>query len=548
MVLLAGIIWALQPGCRSRFVAPLVLRVTPRQLVLFQGQRVDLEVQILNQTAEGISGEDGYFFSYHVYTPGGEPVSWDNRRFSLPRTAMPGDTSEMHIPVFFYLPDPGRYRVEFDLVKEGEFWGSRRGWAVPRVSLKLKPLVGTEFGERYLETNIDTGRPRLDRLQYLLRLTLINSELPGREGKLFGFSAGTHYPALWIRDLATFVDLALAHYPRDKVIPMVECFLEHQSPEGEVVDWVNPRGETGKNTVESDQESSLVIAAYRIWQRDKSWIYREIRGESILLRLTAALDWLYKHRLHREYRLLESGFTADFGDVSKDHAGQQALQLTEDTTRVVGIYTQAKYIQALDGLLEMLRHRPEGNRMAVRKWEDRRKEMILHTRQHLYLPDRGYYLIHRVPAEPDLFEVEKNMLAVGGNAEALRAGLMTVEEIRRFIVELESRREQYRLRSVGFTLVPPYPEGFFQHHLMRRPWHYQNGGEWDWIAGRLIEGLFSRGFGEPAEDYLLQIAERAMEEFNFNEWYDRSGNPRGADHYTGAAGVIYQSIDTGYRR
>jgi hypothetical protein len=32
------------------------------------------------------------------------------------------------------------YRLEIDLVKEVEFWGSKKGWRIPQVLINLKPL------------------------------------------------------------------------------------------------------------------------------------------------------------------------------------------------------------------------------------------------------------------------------------------------------------------------------------------------------------------------------------------------------------------------
>lgn|GEM_PF-548044 len=535
----------LYDGCNPRPAAPVRLRVTPRQLSLFQGERVDLGIRIWNRTGRGIVPGEGYFFSYHVYDRAGQEVSFDNRRFALPRPVGPGKRVEMQIPVFFPLSVPGRYQVEFDLVKEGEYWGSQRGWQVPRIPLELKPLFSENFRQRYLRVWTDTGHRLLNREQYLLRLTLKNSEIR-RRGKLVGFSAGSHYPAVWIRDTASFISLALDHYPCDLVQEMVELFLDHQKSTGEVVDWVNPGGETGKNTIESDQESALVLAAHEIWRRNPEWTGKQIGGRSVLQRLEMALSWLYRHRLNPRYGLLESGFTADFGDVGKDQPDQRALQLTEDTTRVLGIYTQARYLRAVDALSAMLEDRFPRLPDRLTTWRKRRESLAARTRELLYLPRQGYYLIHLVPDQPRYLELERDMLAVAGNAEAILAGLMTPEEIEIFIRELLLRKEQFRLRTVGFNLIPPYPQGFFRHHLMRRPWHYQNGGEWDWIGGRLVEALFARGFQREAEAFLLEIAAKNIRDLNINEWQDRRGIPRGADHYTGAAGEIARAIQAGY--
>ena len=120
--------------------------------------------------------------------------------------------------------------------------------------------------------------------------------------------------------------------------------------------------------------------------------------------------------------------------------------------------------------------------------------------------------------------------------------------IRRFLDTLEKKRKELKLNSISFTLLPPYPEGFFPHHLLSRPWSYQNGGQWDWIGARVVKGLFLNGFGKEAEKYLLEIVEKNISRFSINEWEDRSGNPQGADFYVGAAGVIGEAIFIGYQK
>jgi hypothetical protein len=142
--------------------------------------------------------------------------------------------------------------------------------------------------------------------------------------------------------------------------------------------------------------------------------------------------------------------------------------------------------------------------------------------------------------------MEKNMLAVGGNAEAIIAGLMNRQQVKKFLEVLEQRRKTYKLRTVSFTLIPPYPEGFFPHHLMRHPWSYQNGGEWDWIGGRVVKALFIMGFSKEAETYLLEIVRKNLANFCIYEWEDRTGTGRGAYFYVGAAGVIGDAIVQGY--
>ena len=46
--------------------------------------------------------------------------------------------------------------------------------------------------------------------------------------------------------------------------------------------------------------------------------------------------------------------------------------------------------------------------------------------------------------------------------------------------------------SIGLTVYPVYPEGFFKNPQVR-PFGYQNGGDWTWFGGRTIQHLVGLG-------------------------------------------------------
>lgn len=535
------------------FGAEVEIACSPADITAFQGEKVTVSVEVMNNSSHTYRNDAGLFFSYHLYDAAGKIVSFDNRRFTIPSVLRRNKTTTFQVPLFFEYPKSGRYVVEFDIVKEGEFWGSSKKWKTSRSKLNLKSLYSDEFKTKYIPRMCKTGNDLLDREQYLLRLTLKNSEL-WKDGTLFGFGAGSDYPAVWIRDTATFISLAADYYLVDTLAGMVSLFFHHQGVGGEIVDWVDVTGKTGKNTVETDQESSLVLAAAEIAARMPGWIEKRIDGKTVADRLEMALDWVWENRRDGKWNLITSGFTADWGDVENSYPDERALRLSDRSTPVFSIYTQAKYIQAVDSFVKLLKSMKPGtavNTMAARikKWEERALLLRGQARKVLYLLDRGYYLVHRVCAGPLVetsFKMEREMLAVGGNAEAIMAGLMNKGEIRKFIEVLDKRRKEYNLRTVSFTLIPPYPEGFFPHPLLSRPWSYQNGGEWDWIGGRVVKALFQNGFSKEAEKYLLEIAAKNVKNFCIFEWEDREGAARGSFFYSGAAGVIHDAIVNGY--
>jgi len=541
------ILWILGlPRCV--FPAEVEINCSPAKISAFQGEKVIMTVEVINNSPTSYRNDGNLSFSYHLYDAKEKLVSYDNRRFKIPKILRRKKTTTFQVPLFFDHKTGGDYVVEFDIVKEGEFWGSSKKWKTSKSTLRLKPLVSTEFKKKYLPRMCSTGHELLDNGQYLLRLTLKNSEVL-KDNKIFGFSAGSDYPAVWVRDTATFISYAKKYYPMETLAGSLELFFHHQGDTGEIVDWVNAAGETGKNTVETDQESSLVLAAREIARDNPKWLGKVIKGKKIVERLDMALEWVWENRRDRKWDLITSGFTADWGDVENTYPDERALKLSDRSTPVFSIYTQAMYIRAINGFLEILKSMyPLKDTKRVRKWEGRLEVLKSKTKKHLYLSDRGYFIIHLVPSSDRYFKMEREMLAVGGNAEAMMAGLMDKAQIKRFLGVLEKRRKEYNLRTVSFTLLPPYPEGFFPHHLLARPWNYQNGGEWDWIGGRVVKALFMNGFKKEAEAYLLEIVKKNLSNFCIFEWEDRGGVGRGAYFYSGAAGVIGDAIEKGYCR
>ena len=101
-----------------------------------------------------------------------------------------------------------------------------------------------------------------------------------------GMAAGGHYEEIWIRDLNTFIVPLLDETPRESVRDALLIFFHFQGDDGNIVDGYVPK-ERGserykyrftsskpalkahKNTVETDQESSLVQAVCRYVQKTK---------------------------------------------------------------------------------------------------------------------------------------------------------------------------------------------------------------------------------------------------------------------------------------
>ena len=74
------------------------------------------------------------------------------------------------------------------------------------------------------------------------------------------------------------------------------------------------------------------------------------------------------------------------------------------------------------------------------------------------------------------------------------------------------------------------------------PYSYQNGGDWTWFGGRMVQQLFAYGFIDQAYTELVPMLERVRENDGFFEWYTVDNQPRGAGTFRGSAGVLGKAI------
>jgi hypothetical protein len=96
-------------------------------------------------------------------------------------------------------------------------------------------------------------------------------------------------------------------------------------------------------------------------------------------------------------------------------------------------------------------------------------------------------------------------------------------------------------QSIGLTLYPPYPAGFFKNKSMG-PYSYQNGGDWTWFGGRTIQGLIQYDMVQEAYRELLPMVNRVLKNDGFFEWYRPNGTPAGSGTFRGSAGVLGKAI------
>ncbi len=150
-----------------------------------------------------------------------------------------------------------------------------------------------------------------------------------------GFNAGDGYREVWIRDYNTFIELAAQVNPKEVLKENLLVFFRMQGDDGNIIDGFTPaekigKGETDfsysklepryaghKNTVETDQESSLVQAVYKFIQLtgDKEILHTTIGDKLVSERIERSMDFLMKHRYNEKYGLLIGATTADWGEM-----------------------------------------------------------------------------------------------------------------------------------------------------------------------------------------------------------------------------------------
>jgi len=369
-----------------------------------------------------------------------------------------------------------------------------------------------------------------------------------------GFNAGAGYMEVWIRDYNTFITLAAEVHDKEILKENLRVFLRLQGEDGNIVDGFIPKEKVvnngydyiftdletdyagHKNTVETDQESSLIQAIYRYIGStgDKEFLNEKIGEFTVKSRMENAMDFLMSDRYNEKYGLLWGATTADWGDVQPEH--EWGVYLTDDTHYAIDIYDNAMFIIALNNLIELV---PE----VAGKWKPIRDSIADNSMEHLWDESNQKFIPHiylKGSPFPDDFN-ENEIYYHGGTAMAIQAGLLSKAQIRTSLDKMVENVEKSGAPSIGLTLYPPYPAGFFRNEGMY-PYGYQNGGDWTWFGGRLINVLIDHGFIREAYEQVKPMLARVIENDGFYEWYTIDNKPMGSATFKGSAGVLYEAI------
>ena len=372
-----------------------------------------------------------------------------------------------------------------------------------------------------------------------------------------GFTAGDGYGEVWIRDYNTFMNLAIAVNDKDLVKENLRVFFRLQGDDGNIVDGFISKSKANaadggynyihtslekqyaghKNTVETDQETSLIQSVYKFVTRtgDTTFLKEKIGDYTIAQRMEQSMSFLLQNRYAKEYGLLWGATTADWGDVQPEH--EWGVYLTDDTHYAIDVYDNAMFIIALDNMMEIL---PE----TASKWKKIRDDFATNTMKHLWDEKNEKFIPHiylNGSPFPEQFN-ENEIFYHGGTTMAIQAGLLSREQILTSLRKMEENMEKSGAATIGLTLYPPYPKGTFLNKGMY-PYGYQNGGDWTWFGGRTVIALFNHGYKEEAYKHMRPMMERVIKNDGFYEWYTIDNTPNGSASFRGSAGVLFDAIE-----
>ena len=374
-----------------------------------------------------------------------------------------------------------------------------------------------------------------------------------------GFNAGDGYGEVWIRDYNTFIELAMEVMPDRLIQDNLLTFFRFQGKTGDIVDGfigidrakasgggykyrfsdLELRYGAHKNTVETDQESSLIQAVWRYVEKSGNHSFLEIviDGKTVEKRLEWALEYLMNERYDKQYGLLWGATTADWGDVQPEHPW--GVELDENSHLCLDIYDNAFFIIAINHYLELTDDEDSRDR-----WTKVRDQIKANVRKHLWDNEKQKFIPHiYLNGSPFPEDFNENEIHYhGGTAMAIEAGLLSREEIAVVNAQMVANVKASGAPSIGLTVYPPYPEGFFQNKGMY-PYGYQNGGDWTWFGARMISQLIRNGFVQEAYDEVTPMLERVVKNNGFFEWYKIDGTPSGSGTFRGSAGVLHKAIE-----
>jgi hypothetical protein len=240
-------------------------------------------------------------------------------------------------------------------------------------------------------------------------------------------------------------------------------------------------------------------------------------------------------RYSPEYGLIYGATTVDWGDVQPET--NWGVVLDSSSHLAIDIYDNAMLMIGLNNYNELF--------PGSKKWKEVRGKIQANIRKYLWDEKHQKFIPHiYLNGSPFPASFDENKINYhGGTTVAIEADLLNKKEIQKVNEQMLRDVKLSGAMSIGLTIYPPYPEGYFKNKGMY-PYGYQNGGDWTWFGARTITQLAKYGFLKEAYEEIKPMIDRVIKNNGFYEWYTVDGKPAGSANFRGSAGVLYTAITT----
>lgn len=262
----------------------------------------------------------------------------------------------------------------------------------------------------------------------------------------------------------------------------------------------------------------------------------QIGGKTVISRIEDALNYIMKDRWSEKYGLVTGATTVDWGDMQAESGWGVAIN--KKTKWAIDIYDNAMFAIAIR---DFLAFKPKSYKPG-KNWNTVATTLKANVRKYLWQPATNKYIPHLyLDGSPFPKEFNENeILYTGGSICAILAGFNTKAEVIEINRQMLAAAAKEKFATIGMTVYPPYPKEQFPN---MPPFTYQNGGDWTWFGGRMIEALLKYNLAKEAYTDLTPMTDRTIKNNGFFEWYNvQTGAPSGSGSFRGEAGVLYDAI------
>lgn len=380
----------------------------------------------------------------------------------------------------------------------------------------------------------------------------------GASGVLVAAGGSALYPHVWARDVGVAAAGICAEARRDTdataLIQSLRLLAAAQDDNGRIPLKVDPRSgrEVPENSAGVDTGVWFVLAVDAVARRFGDAAGELTRAAGRALSWTACLDLTGTG-------LLISPEASDWADMlpHRHHVlGVNVLHAAalDAASRLAARWpadfadTSARYAQRASWIRERVRLRfqvqgvtsPEAAAARLRELGDASFEWGLTGQDATVLGDLPYLLPYVD------FRRAGRHCDVAGNLLAVRHGIFTRDQARRFLDHLEAVGAGDPWPTVAID-PPIYPgaadhRDYFHWRALNHPHQYQNGGSWPFIGSWHVVAELRAGRPERAERLLSRLCELCLED-DFPEWcHGRSGAPMGERRQLWSATGVLEAV------